>query len=186
MATNSFLQLNISNPTLNLTKNTYQNSDFTYLESYPFDNMLQPITTNYTAGEYYNLDGTLYNLVGKRLLKDGTLIKDFTNEIKTKTTVYEGKKFGNYLIDVDNALYYNGILKRNFTNNHQDFFYNNSALIIDDKIYEYINGVETAYDFPIDFNFNKVQVFYNNGHFLLPIKALQKVVLVFLDSLLVI
>ena len=167
MATNSFLQLNISNPTLNLTKNTYQNSDFTYLESYPFDNMLQPITTNYTAGEYYNLDGTLYNLVGKRLLKDGTLIKDFTNEIKTKTTVYEGKKFGNYLIDVDNALYYNGILKRNFTNNHQDFFYNNSALIIDDKIYEYINGVETAYDFPIDFNFNKVQVFYNNGHFLL-------------------
>ena len=40
MATNSFLQLNISNPTLNLTKNTYQNSDFTYLESYPFDNML--------------------------------------------------------------------------------------------------------------------------------------------------
>ena len=167
MATNSFLQLNISNPTLNLTKNTYQNSDFTYLESYPFDNMLQPITTNYTTGEYYNLDGALYNLVGKRLLKDGTLIKDFTSEIKTKTIVYEGKKFGNYLIDVDNALYYNGILKRNFTNNHQDFFYNNSALIIDDKIYEYINGVETAYDFPIDFNFNKVQAFYNNGHFLL-------------------
>ena len=167
MATNSFLQLNINNPKLNLTKNTYQNSDFTYLESYPFDNMLQPITTHYTTGEYYNLDGTLYNLVGKRLLKDGTLIRDFTNDIKTKTTVYEGKKFGNYLIDVDNALYYNGVLKRNFTNNHQDFFYNNSALIIDDKIYEYINGVETAYDFPIDFNFNKVQAFYNNGHFLL-------------------
>ena len=104
MATNSFLQLNISNPKLNLTKNTYQNSDFTYLESYPFDNMLQPITTHYTTGEYYNLDGTLYNLVGKRLLKDGTLIKDFTNDIKTKTTIYEGKKFGNYLIDVDNAL----------------------------------------------------------------------------------
>ena len=167
MATNSYLQLNISNPKLNLTKNTYQNSDFTYLESYSFDNMLQPITTHYTTGEYYNLDGTLYNLVGKRLLKDGTLIKDFTSEIKTKTTIYEGKKFGNYLIDVDNALYYNGILKRNFTNNHQDFFYGNSALIIDDKIYEYINGVETAYDFPIDFNFNKVQAFYNNGHFLL-------------------
>lgn len=168
MATNSYLQLNISNPNLNLTKNTYQNSDFTYLESYPFDNMLQPITTHNDIGNYYNLDGSLYNLVGNNiLLKDGLIIKDFADEIKSSTTEYEGKKFGNYTIDVDNSLYYSGSFKRSFTNNHQDFFYLNSALIIDDKIYEYINGVETVYDFPVDFNFNKVQVLYNNGHFVL-------------------
>lgn len=162
MATKNYMQLNISNPMLNLTKNTYQNADFTKLESYPYDNMLQPINTyQINSKEHYKLNNTIWHIKNKNeIWRDSTLIDDLSNAKKVSTTESEGKRLGFYYIDLSNTLYFSTTKKRTFSSNYQIYVDKDTALVIDDKLYYYNNvGDETSYSIPSGFDFNNCIAF---------------------------
>lgn len=104
-----YTDIPITDIQLNLSKNQLQPAYWKDVNAYAFDNMLQPISkVDYGYKQNFAIGDNLYSIDGKKIYRDGVLLKDYTNCYLTNTVETDGYKKGNYTLSTNNKLYYRG------------------------------------------------------------------------------